>query len=201
MRHRRSTVLFLLAALSGLAGCGSEGAERQVTPSDTTRITTSQSAAPTTDSAAFVSVDLPVLLNRVDDRRRDGTLRVLDELNPPLRVEREPVQNRHDPGQTDTILTLLYSGMRIEVYKSTDSGKEIVRSLTISGDAYQTEQGLTIGSTRAEVRKVLGEPAGTEDETLVYELTRGENDPTPTFLHVRFDGDHVAAMSWDFYVD
>lgn len=196
--------LLLLCTVAGLAGgCGPKPSGEEVPVPDTAVAAPADTAPPpATDPAAAVpGITLPVLLDRVSERGPDGELRVLDAMNPPLDVDREPVQNRHDPTQTDTLRTLHYGGLRVEVYEVAATGKEIIRAIEVTSDAYRTEAGLTVGSTRAAVREALGAPARTEGDTFVYERYDDARDPTPTTLRIRFDGDRVAAMTWHYYVD
>lgn len=143
---------------------------------------------------------LPQILDRTDERTDDGSLVLLDRLGEPRRVETEPVENRHVPGQTDTLRTLVFDGLAVEVYAVAD-GKELLQEIRVTGEGYETADGLGVGSTRAAVRDVLGEPVRTEGDTVTYEEPETSDDPTPVELHVRYDGDRVAAMTWSYYVD
>lgn len=153
------------------------------------------------DSATAGSPSLPALLSAVDDHGAGGTLPVLDRLPPPTEIRKRPVPNRHDPALTDTVVTFVHPGLELEVYRVTTSGKEILRSIEVTGEGYRTGEGVGPGSTRARVTRALGEPDRVEGSRLVYRQREGEVDPTPTTLSIRFRGDRVAAMTWSFYVD
>lgn len=146
------------------------------------------------------NVALPTLLENAYQRDDDGSLSILDRLGEPQRVTREPVENRHVPGQTDTLRTLVFDGLEMEVYAVT-GGKEILQEVRVTGEGYETAEGLGVGSSRAAVRDVLGTPARTEGATVTYEIASGPDDPTSTQLHIRYDGDRVASMVWSYYVD
>ena len=143
---------------------------------------------------------LPEILDAAYERRADGSLALLDRLPPPQRVEAEPVENRHVEGQTDTLRTLHYDGLALEVYAVAD-GREILQEVRVTGEGYETAEGVGVGSTRAAVRAAYGEPARSDGGTLSYERTTSPDDPTPTTITVRFDGDRVAALAWSYYVD
>lgn len=143
---------------------------------------------------------LSEILDSAFDRAEDGSLAVLDRLGDPRRIEAEPVQNRHDPAQTDTLRTYVYDGLELDVY-AVAGGKELLEEVRVTGSRYETAEGLGVGSTRAAVRDALGPPLRADGDTLTYERTESPEDPTPTTLEVRLDGDRVAAMTWQFYVD
>lgn len=175
-----ATLIVFLA----LAGCAAERASSDVASSGT--------SAP--------RVALPDLLDGASQRRADGTLAALGRLPEPRRVEAEPVENRHDPAQTDTIRTYHYGGVAVEVYTVAD-GKELLQEIRVTERGYETAEGLGVGSTRDAVREALGNPTRSGGDGLVYERADSPDDPTPTTLTIRFEGDRVAALAWSYYVD
>src|SRR6056297_2553421 len=130
-------VLLLFALLAGLIGCT---AERNTVRPD---------------------LALPAILDRAHERNEDGSLVLLDRLGEPERVETEPIENRHVPGQIDTLRTLVFDGMAVEVYAVAD-GKELLQEVRVTGPEYETAEGLGVGSTREAVREALGAPVRTE---------------------------------------
>lgn len=143
-------------------------------------------------------VPLPELLDGLHERAAgQEQLTVLDRLARPRRVARTPQTNRHDPSQTDTLRTLHYDGLEIEIYEVSASGKELASRLEVTGSGYETAEGLHVGSTREEVVNALGEPDETENGDLIYE----HGEPTVTTLRIGMEGSHVAAMEWFFYLD
>lgn len=173
---RSLPALLVLAALAFAAGCAAER------------------------SMSSAGVTLPEILDDANERRADGSLGILDRLREPQRVEAAPIENRHVEGQTDTLRTLHYDGLTLEVYAVAD-GKEILQELRVTGEGYETAEGIGVGSTREAVRRALGEPVRSGGDTLTYETATSPDDPTPTTLTVRFDGDRVAALTWTYYVD
>ena len=151
---------------------------------------------------ALPGVALPVILERIHERSAAGELRVLDEMSPPPEISVETVRNRHEPAVVDTVRTLHYRGLDVEVYRVTSSGKEIARRITVTDDTYATGLGFAVGSDRAEVVDAMGTPARTEGSTLSWELTAGDPDPTPTGVTVELGADdRVRSVTWEYYVD
>lgn len=177
---RPALFLLVLAGLLTSAGCATERSSSSGSPPQ--------------------SVALPEILASAYEHRADGSLTLFDRLGEPQRVETEPVVNRHDPSQTDTLRTFHYSGLALEVYAVT-GGKEILQEVRVTGEGYETTEGLRVGSTREAIRAALGPPVRSEDGRLSYEVTDTTEDPTPTTLTIRFEGDRVDSMAWSFYVD
>lgn len=151
-------------------------------------------------NAVRPDIALPVMLDRAHERNDDGSLVLLDRLGGPERIETEPIENRHVPGQIDTLRTLVFDGLAVEVYAVAD-GKELLQEIRVTGPGYATADGLGVGSARSAVRDVLGAPVRTEGDRVTYEMPDSPDDPTPVELHIRYDGDRVAAMTWSYYVD
>lgn len=196
----RLSVLCALPVLLALAGCGGEesadapGATGDPVP-----------AAPGPDavvsSGSGSAVQLPLILSRSADRGPNGELGLLDDLPPAENTTRTPVENRHDPSRTDTVVTLAWTGLELEVYRVTSTGKEILRTVRVTGRDYATDDGLSVGVTRDSVRALRGEPTRTEVGTWIYEVYDGPDDPTATMLRVGFERDRVARLRWGFYID
>ena len=193
--------MFLLClSIALLAGCSPESGPPDTAPPPEAGPPGSE--LPAADTAmAHPGIELTELLSQVSERTPEGRLEVLDVLRPPTRITHRPVENRHDPSQTDTIHTYVYPGLRIEVYDVAASDTEIIQTIEVTSTDYRTASGLTIGDTRAEVRDALGAPAREENGTLFYERPQSPQDPTPPMLRIRFDNDYVQAMTWEFYVD
>lgn len=165
------------------AGCGQEASE---------------SSSPQADRKGRPGVSLDALIEAGIDRP-PGTdsLPVLDRLRPPLRIEREPHENRHVRGQVDTLRTYVYRGMKFTVYEVAGASKEIMESLTVVDSRYETEKGLRVGLSREESEVLLDSPDQAQGDTLVYEL----GSPVPNFLRVSFEKNRISRLEWSFYVD
>ena len=157
---------------------------------------------PATDPpAGHPGIPLTTLLARAEERGPGGDLIVLGDLGSPRETEREPVRNRHDPSQTDTIVTLRYQGLDVTLYHVTASGRAMIQTVRVTDESYETDEGLRVDLSRQRIRDVLGEPERTENDTWIYEVPGSPNDPTPMMLHVDFEGDSVDALIWHLYVD
>lgn len=189
---------FVLAALvaGGTLACDDGGAPGGGPP--TADLPSTVDSAETPDPTP----DLSRLLDHVHDRTPDGKLRVLDELPAPASRAVEAVENRHDPAVTDTVRILRWPGLTVEVYHATTSGREMIRSVEVTGEDYRTGRGLRVGMSRSDVAGIVGSPVRTRDGGVVYELREGEHDPTPTFLTVHYaGGGRVERLAWSFYID
>ena len=173
-----ASLILLLAALPGCSG------DPEPEPAEMERVRP--------------GLPLPELVEGLSENALDqDRLAVLNRLDRPRRVERAPQPNRHDPAQTDTLRTLHYDGLDIEIYEVSASGKELASRLEVTSSAYATAEGLRVGSTREEVEEALGEPAEVEEGALVYR----SDDVTPTTRRFEMDGGRVEAMTWFFYLD
>ena len=143
-------------------------------------------------------VPLPELVDGLTSNKLEqDQLAILNRLNRPRRVTRTPERNRHDPSQTDTLRTLHYDGLELEVYEVSTSGKELASRLEVTGSVYETTDGLHVGSTREAVELALGQPSDVDDGALLYQ----SDDITPMTLRFEMDGSRVEAMTWFFYLD
>ena len=112
----------------------------------------------------------------------------------------EPVANRHDPEQTDTLRSLIYDGLTLMFYDVT-GGAALLQEVAVTGPGYETNEGIGVGSTRVEVEAAFGSPVQTADGDPVYELFEGPEDPTGTYVRVTYEGERATALRWQFYVD
>lgn len=157
-----------------------------------------ENASESIDREKRPGVSLPSLVEAGIDRPPGTeTLEVLDRLPSPLRIEKEPQENRHVPNQVDTLRTYYYRGLEFTVYDVAGDPKEIMKDITVVDSTYETEEGLRVGLSRDRVRSVLGPPDRIGGDTHVYRLAT----PTPNHLHVTFSDNRVSRLEWSFYVD
>ena len=143
-------------------------------------------------------VSLPALVDAAMERPPEqDALPVLDRLRKPIRVETTPRENRHNPGQIDTLRTFHYAGLQFTVYDVAGDPKEIMQGLVVTDSAYATEAGGRLGMNRQQIRAALGAPDVVEDGAFVYRLS----DVTPSELRIAFEAETAARMEWNFYVD
>lgn len=187
--------LITLLTILILVGCepASEREETAEPPADTT------AQAPTAgenDAGADPGVELHVLLDRAYERDQEGRLTVLERLDEPARVTTETRENRHDPSRTDTLRTWHYDALTLTVVHAGQT-KEILKSITVSGDRYRTDEGLHVGMSRGQLENAWGEPSERRNGTYVYE----RNGPMPMRVHAAFDGDTVTRLEWVYPID
>lgn len=92
---------------------------------------------------------------------------VVDRLREPRVRTAEAVENRHVPGQIDTVRTWAYDGLTLEVYE-TAPGRALLRRLTVTTAEYGTSDGLAVGESRADLESVLGPPAPSGGDEVQY---------------------------------
>lgn len=197
----RPLVPLILIAAFLISACESTP-QRDADVNDTTATATppdGQDSAPEDTEGAEdgPGLSLPAILDRAfqsDPQTQELTL--LDDLNEPNNVTSESQRNRHDPNQTDTLRTLQYNGLSLTVYHVSD-GKEILESVTVTGDQYETEDGVSVGMTRTQLENVRGAPAQRSGGEYVYNL----GGALPTMLHVGFEGERVSRLEWRFPID
>lgn len=121
---------------------------------------------------------------------------------PPDDVALSETKNRHT-GETDKILHLKYPGLEFELYRVSDSGKELLMSTILTNRQISQRLPFQIGATKAEIENYLGEPTQTatpnqNTEILQYE-TPGMGASSYLLLH--FSGNLLQEVEWDYYVD
>lgn len=127
----------------------------------------------------------------------------LDELErrfgAPAALEREPVPNRHVPGQTDTILTVRYPGARLRIYQVA-GGRGMLERAEVSDSRWLTHARPGVGTPADSVLAWLGEPKERSTGRLVYDCrTCAAGGEDALTFHLE-DG-RVARIEWAFYVD
>lgn len=79
------------------------------------------------------------------------------------------VANRHDASVNDSVFTLHYGGLAVEIYRASYDGKELLTSLRITDNRFlRPESPLRIGMSRDDILLVLGDAEREEDGDLFY---------------------------------
>jgi hypothetical protein len=110
-------------------------------------------------------------------------------LGPPATREPGAVSSYRDPAVLYRVRRLGYPGLVVDVL---DSGA--VRRVRITGPGRALPYGLDVGTTAAEVQRVLGEPQGQSDRHLMYLNVDGLPDTASFYLR---DG-RVRLIEWDY---
>lgn len=135
-----------------------------------------------------------------DALRSDGSLSydvLLRRLGPPRAVETEPVANQYVQGQTDTLRTLVYTGLEALVYDVTNDTKSFLVRLSVSSTQYTSPEGVRVGLSEDRVLDQLGPP--TRRNTSRGEWIYQEANATPTSMVVRIQDERVVQIDWEFY--
>lgn len=135
-----------------------------------------------------------------DALRSDGRLSynaLLRRLGPPRAVQTEPVANQYVQGQTDTLRTLVYTGLEALVYDVTNDTKSFLVRLSVSSTQYTSPEGVRVGLNEERVLDQIGPP--TRRNSSSGEWIYQESNPTPTSMVVRIRDDRVVQIDWEFY--
>lgn len=119
-------------------------------------------------------------------------------LGEPDSTTREPVQNRHDPSRTDTIIGLHYPGLTARIHRPADS-RDLLDQVTVEDNQYLRQDAVRIGMPWSEVRSRIGEPEGERDGGYLYSCDTCGPVSEPIILFVN-DG-VVSSIRFDYYVD
>lgn len=135
-----------------------------------------------------------------DALRTEGDLsyeELLQRLGPPAETETQTVANKYVENQTDTLRTLIYTGVQALVYDVTDDSKSFLVRLSISSTQYGSPEGIRVGMSTDRVRDELGPP--TRRNRSRGELIYQETGPTPISMVVRLEEERVVEIGWEFY--
>jgi hypothetical protein len=152
---------------------------------------TTEEAGPPSDAVSRVIQDA---------LRSDGRLSydaLLRRLGSPRVVQTEPVANQYVRGQTDTLRTLVYTGLEALVYDVTDDSKSFLVRLSVSSTQYTSPEGVRVGLSEERVLDQIGPP--TRRNASRGEWIYQESNTTPTSMVVRIRDDRVVQIDWEFY--
>lgn len=143
------------------------------------------------------------------------TDQIRKNLGTPTHLRVREVPNRHVPEQTDEIRQLEYDGLILTIYKVGDEAqRELPISIAVTNPRYEIGWGLNVGTTKEEVRRVLGKAS----ETTNCDSSRRNGDqaahPLPgdcgwlysdgdagSEVIFWFEHERVYRIDWSFYVD
>ena len=193
----RPFALLALLALSG--GCADDANRPSGEGGAAQAIGGALPGAPADSEVAAIRPGVP--LDRLLDADADDE-DVLADLQAPRSERADATPNAHVPGQTDTVRTYVYDGLRIESYEVA-GGRTFVRRVDVTDGEYETGTGLSVGASRERIEAALGTPFQEDGEVAAY-LTGPE--PTPTTVEVEYarDGEgteRATAISWIPYLD
>lgn len=140
---------------------------------------------------------------------------IRNHLGAPMHLRVREVPNRHAPEQIDEIRQLEYDGLILTIYKVNDEARrELPISIAVTNPRFAIGWGLNVGTTKEEVRRVLGKASETPNcessrrngNQIAHPLTGdcgwqysdGEAGSEVIFW---FEDDRVYRIDWSFYVD
>jgi hypothetical protein len=118
-------------------------------------------------------------------------------LGRPLASTGKEVPNLHYPERTDEIFELGYTGLRISIYRVSETRKEIVTAVAITSARYRLKWGIKVGCPIDDVQKVFGYPSEEREGVISYET--GEEAPSSVSFYFR--NGLVYKIYWAFYID
>ncbi len=77
-------------------------------------------------------------------------------------------ENRHDPNITDRHHTITSSGLTFTIYEAVNLKKEIIESISITGNAIPLKYSIKIGATSKEIEEVFGKPSEKKNNEYIY---------------------------------
>ncbi|TVP50190.1 MAG: hypothetical protein EA350_00930 [Gemmatimonadales bacterium] len=190
-RGRGARALLALGGLVLVAGaCGPRGSGEEARPDPQARLL--ENRAFTEEARRDVFIQRGLRLGA-----RTG-VEIRTQLGVPDDVSTRTVSNLHDPAVTDTILTWQYSDVELEIYRTAD-GRRLLTGALVTGNRYLTFPEIGIGSSVAEVRRLLGPPDEEGPDELEYRCGSCIGPPEPAIFEVQ--GDRVRAVRFLFPVD
>lgn len=127
----------------------------------------------------------------------DSLAEIEANLGPPLKRNVLDRQNIHDATKTDRLYELFYDGLFLRVYHVTESNRDIVVLIEVTGEKYTIQHDLRVGSAKEKVIAALGHPDEEEPDLLRYfagEFVYGS-------VEFFFRDDKLTTISWNFFID
>lgn len=110
--------------------------------------------------------------------------------------KRQPVQNRHVPGQVDTLLTIGNSGSEVRFYRLPE--EDLLQYANIQDSGLPVGEGLAVGQSVARLTQLLPPLAG--KDTLPEQIVL-EGKLAPRSLRIRLGKGSVQQIEYQGYVD
>lgn len=190
MRRTGAALTLGLAAILVSSSCGTPGPPRS---DDVDDAPSADAAAADTTLPADLSCDsLARRLFPVEPTRAGLTGR----FGAPDTVLVEPVPNRHVPDQTDTIATVRYDGLEVEIYVVT-GGRELPDHAIVTDARFLALPALGPGAPAARLERALGPPTTRAGDTLTWSCGSEVDEP----VSFRISEGVVDRIWVDWYVD
>ena len=122
-------------------------------------------------------------------RTRAAVEHALGALGPPSAV-RARLLAAGPTSAAEAVDELVYSGLTVVVSQRSSA----MRRVAITEPRWSLPRGLNVGTERAQVEAVLGEPQLVSDASALYL----DADGFPNTVEFHFRGDHVRRIEWSF---
>lgn len=193
----RSAVLTLIALAAVSCGTGQPAVESpgdNETPVGATDTASDLSVDTVMDGAAVPATcnDLHHTVLKVPPTRHAFST----EFGAPDSVGSTVEANRHMPGAVDSLFTVYYPGLVLDIRKP-EGGRDMATHVAAKDNRYLAFPGIGIGTKAARIEQVLGEPAQRDHAHLTYHCS--EHVEQPVTFRIR-DG-RVSAIEIAYYVD
>lgn len=188
LHHAATRLALAVTVLLTLAACADTATVTAPTPAPSSAL----------EAASFDVGALLVALS--DPSGPDVAELALAALPSATHTTERQVANLHDPHQTDTLRTLSYPGVAVEVYEVGHSSSRFLKSVRVERNDVEFA-GLRVGMPAATVRQALA------NETLLFEEGAVETyllSPThaaPVQVSVRLENGALAAFTVHGYLD
>ena len=168
---------------------------------------------PGTIFSLIVPILLPglMLLPQATNQPRPATAPAVDEIifkgfpfpRDIMRTELEKILGRPasvSENQADSRRSsrLQFAGLAVELLAESIGTRGTVSSIELSDNRWHFPAKLRIGSTRAEMIRLLGRPDIDRSPEAIYGCYECAWDDK---IHFVFEGDRIKSMKWDFYVN
>jgi hypothetical protein len=181
-----------LASVAAACGTGPPGAESQRSDAPPGGAAPAIDATDTVAAVPLTCEDLHETILRVPPTRRA----LAAAFGAPDSVHASAEPNRHVPGATDSLFTVYYPGMVLDIRTPQDA-RDMATYVRLEDDRYLAFPGIGIGTSRERLEDVLGTATQSDAETLIWDC--GTAVEQPVTFHLA-DG-RVAAITIAYYVD
>lgn len=201
---RRHLVLCITAVAAGACGAGQPSAGvDDAPPATATDSPAADAELPGTAGAADAPDLDPESVPLTCEGLHEQILKVpptrqafANEFGPPDSVAATTEPNRHVPGAVDSLFTVYYPGLVLDLRTPTGA-RDMATHVRLEQDRYLAYPAFGMGTPAGTVEAVLGEPHSRDSGNLKYQCGMGAEQPV-TFM---IDNGRVTAIEIAFYVD
>ena len=125
---------------------------------------------------------------------------IKQSLGKPLSDDVKPIRNPHVGGQVDEIHNLDYGGLVVSVYRANEKPpRDLAFRLIITDKRFPLKWGLRIGSRRADVIRIFGQPDKVGDHIRYSSVDiEAGDDNSVTFS---LSSGQIEKVEWEWYLD